>query len=445
MTQEVGNHTEEWPAAYTTVQAGADLTLEAKAALLDIDADLFVRALVVPSAADGSLGLLAETPGTPETVESCLVARVHTVTQELTEDFLSSATPAIIAAEGLATHVVTALTYGASATVCLAYDRQPTDSLSAIKAALTALLASPVVATDSHAYVNATGVNATILAAIRVSVHADVAFFFIPVSVEESIAAVKTLTTSVTKGGGRGIPLLATLAPLCRWHPDLPSPLATPLAVTAVDELSELFDAYADVHAYATSLIARARSVPFSRGAIDIGSLLDLLETFLDSFRARILLALPDVRAGTVSLRSFITAVDSTPFRPTALLDWLERKDAELTAIESYATDVGDAVVRVETFVQIVATLTDPAVHTVLVLVVVPGTDGTAVFLDVLHAYVQAPGTHYITAVPQGPSCRCGLCVLVLPCVLPIGPQCSLCAPVLPLCPRVPSVPPCSL
>ncbi|KAL2084057.1 hypothetical protein ACEWY4_019575 [Coilia grayii] len=351
----------------TSFDVTASDSMKKKTKLLDISATLKCSFLAGLVTLEGSASFLDDRLSSSRQCRVTMQYRETTLFKELVATDMEVKHPEIFG-KNEATHVVTAVLYGAEA--FLVFDQMAADyqERKEVKGALKAMIGRiPLLQLTGEGKVAMTEEDKRRARRFSCKFHGDFKLKENPSSFEEAVIVYKRLPSLLGQKGEAAVPMKVWLYPLSNLEPKA-AKLVRDINASAVAILEAIIEHLHDAKMRAHDLIKLSKNM-------NLTVLRDKLETFQNKraeygiiLKRKLKGVLPEIRGGTVpetALTDILRFHEASPFSKIKMRDWLNEKETEVTIVQSYLSLLGSTSL-VPPGPQLDRVLYDPKLNTVV-------------------------------------------------------------------------------
>ncbi|XP_060754280.1 verrucotoxin subunit beta-like [Neoarius graeffei] len=316
-------------------------TLSEKAKLLDISASLkasFFSGLVEVG---GSAKYLNDTKSSTRQSRVTMQYSQTTEFRQLTMKELGNITYPQVFDQKTATHVVTAVLYGAQAFMVFDYTAAENESKQAVEGNLYAVVKKiPTISIEGDASLKMTDEEKKMAENTSVTFYGDVALEENPTTFKEALEVYKTLPTLMKKENYNGVPLTVWLYPLMLLD-DKAARLVREISMNLLNKTENLMEEFGEVERRCNDLFKNQMTDDFSDVKDRLLKFGDLHSCYKTTFQKALSRVLPAIRGGTQegkALEDILNFHDTSPFNARNVNKWLDNITTELNILSSYTS-----------------------------------------------------------------------------------------------------------
>ncbi|XP_060754279.1 uncharacterized protein LOC132865788 [Neoarius graeffei] len=360
--EAVNKHIDVHQQPKTHLKFTASDTLSEKAKLLDINASLkasFFSGLVEVG---GSAKYLNDTKSSTHQSRVTMQYSQTTEFKQLTMKNLGNITYPQVFDQKTATHVVTAVLYGAQAFMVFDHTAAENECKQVVEGNLHAVVKKiPTISIEGEASLKMTEEEKTLSENISVTFYGDVALEENPTTYKEALEVYKKLPTLMKKENYKGGPLTVWLYPLMLLD-DKAARLMREISMDLVNKTENLLEEFGEVERRCNDLFKNQMTDDFS----DVKDMLlkfgDLHSCYKTMFQKALSRVLPAIRGGTQegkALEDILNFHGTSPFNARNVNKWLDNITTELNILSSYTSGLKNLTV-VNSPVTLCSILFDP-------------------------------------------------------------------------------------
>ncbi|XP_060754278.1 neoverrucotoxin subunit beta-like [Neoarius graeffei] len=319
---------------------GSD-TLSEKTKLLDISASLKASFFCGLVEVGGSAKYLNDTKSS---THQCRVTMQYSQTTEfkqLTMKNLGNITYPQVFDQKTATHVVTAVLYGAQAFMVFDHTAAENERKQVVEGNLHAVVKKiPTISIEGEASLKMTEEEKTLSENISVTFYGDVALEENPTTYKEALEVYKKLPTLMKKENYKGVPLTVWLYPLMLLD-DKAARLVREISMTLVNKTENLLEEFGEVERRCNDVFKNQMTDDFSDVKDRLLKFGDLHSCYKTTFQKALSRVLPAIRGGTQegkALEDILNFHDASPFNARNVNKWLDNITTELNILSSYTS-----------------------------------------------------------------------------------------------------------
>ncbi|MGH0118721.1 UNVERIFIED_CONTAM: hypothetical protein FKN15_005707 [Acipenser sinensis] len=338
------------PKPYTDFQIIASDSLEDKTSALNVEASLaasFFSGLVTVK---GSAKYLNDKKASKRQSRVSLQYLTTTRFEQLTMNHLgySNVTYPNVFKEGTATHVVTAVLYGAQA--FFVFDKQVSseeneqDIQGSLKVSINKI---PFMSIEGEGSLKMTDTERKSTEGFSCKFYGDFALENNPVSFEEAIKTYATLSELLGENGKNAVPMRVWLYPLNKLDSQA-AQLVRQISIGLVRRSQQVLEEFNEHEMQCNDMMNDSVAIQFPEIKKKLRKFKDMCSEYKLVFQKSLARALPSIRGGGEEegvLVDILSGKEQSPFQNTMLTEWLEDKEREMNVMRSYLSIMKNATV----------------------------------------------------------------------------------------------------
>ncbi|MCJ8748057.1 hypothetical protein PDJAM_G00160570 [Pangasius djambal] len=345
-------------------------TLSDKAKLLDISTSLKASFLGGLVEVGGSAKYLHDNKSSARQCRVTMQYSQTTKFEQLIMKELGSITYPQVFGQITATHVVTAVLYGAQAFMVFDYTTAKNESKQAIERNLHAVVKKiPTIAIEGEASLKMNEEEKKMADDISVTFYGDYELEQNPTTYKEALEVYKTLPTLLKQGNNGGVPMTVWLYPLT-FMDNRADKLAREINLSLVGQTEKLLEDLGEVERIFNDLTKNQTTDNFPDVKGRLLQFQDLHRSYKIAFQKALSRVLPAIRGGTEEDKALEDILDihyKSPFTGSNMKNWLDDITAEINILSSYTSGLKDLTV-VKSSGSLHSILFDPDVDVVVCL-----------------------------------------------------------------------------
>lgn len=327
----------------TSFDVTASDSMRKKTKLLEISASLKGSFLLGLVTIEGSASFLNDRIASARQCRVTMKYKETTLFKELIATDMEVKHPEIFE-RNEATHVVTAVLYGAEA--FMVFDQMASDyeERKVIKGSLKAMIDKiPLLQLSGEGKVAMTDEDRRKARRFSCKFHGDFKLKENPSSFEEAVIVYKRLPSLLGQKGEDAVPMKVWLYPLCNLESKA-AKLVRDINASAVSILESILEHLSETKMRTRDLIKLSKNM-------NLTVLRDKLESFQNKraeytiiFKRKLKGVLPEIRGGTVPETAFTDILrfhEESSFSKIKMREWLNEKETEITIVQSYISLLG--------------------------------------------------------------------------------------------------------
>ncbi|XP_053085716.1 cytolytic toxin-alpha [Pangasianodon hypophthalmus] len=334
--------------AKTFVKLAASDTLSEKANLLDISASLKASFLGGLVEVGGSAKYLHDTKSSARQCRVTMQYSQTTKFEQLTMKELGNITYPQVFDQKTATHVVTAVLFGACAFMVFDYTSAENESKQAIEGNLHAVVKKiPTISIEGEASVKINEDEKKLAENISVTFYGDYELEENPTTYTEALRACKRLPTLLKERNSKGVPMTVWLYPLMLLD-NKAAKLVREISMSLVHQTEKLLEELGEVERRCNDLNKNQTTDNFPDVKDRIRQFQDLHSSYKIAFQKALVRVLPAIRGGTQEDKALGDILDihyMSPFTASNMNKWLDDITTEINILSSYTSGLKDLTV----------------------------------------------------------------------------------------------------
>lgn len=321
-------------------------SLDSKASTLNISGSLKLSFLSNLVEVSGSAGYLQDRKSSKHQSRVSLKYWSTSKYKRLTMDHLATEKieyPEVFS-DGMATHVVTGIVYGADA--ILVFDRTVEEGENIrkvhgkVRGLIDVLSGLKDIGLEGEANFDMNDEEKQEATKLKCSFHGDIRLRQNPTNFSDAVSVYRQLPDLIS---GIGVPKRAHLYPLSKLN-NSASKLVHEINVSFVHRAQAVMEELLDLKMQADDLKKTSTCFHFSAIQTQLNNFTDMLSEYKSSFSSNLKAILPTVRAGApeTTLANLFRSKEASPFNNSHLTEWLKLKEHEVKVLETYLSMMKD-------------------------------------------------------------------------------------------------------
>ncbi|XP_047659605.1 neoverrucotoxin subunit beta-like [Tachysurus fulvidraco] len=331
----------------TKMNSAASDSLSDKANLLDISASLKASFLSGLVEVGGSAKYLQDTRSSARQSRVTMQYSQTTTFEQLTMKELGNITYPQVFDQKTATHVVTAVLYGAQVFMVFDYTSAENENKKEIEGNLHAVVKKiPTISIEGQASLNMTEDEKKMAENISITFYGDIELQENPTSYNEALDVYKNLP-AMLKQQGKGVPLTVWLYPLYLLD-DRAAKLVREINLSLLCETESLLEEFSEKERICNDLINRQIMDDFPDLKYKLLKFQTLHRNYISLLKKALCRVLPAIRGGTQedkTLGDILSIHYTSPFNVSNMNKWLDDIATELNILSSYTVGLKDITV----------------------------------------------------------------------------------------------------
>ncbi|KAG7315940.1 hypothetical protein KOW79_020806 [Hemibagrus wyckioides] len=323
-------------------------SLSDKAKLIDINASLKASFLGGLVEVGGSAKYLLDTKSSARQCRVTMQYSQTTKFEQLTMKELGNITYPEVFDQKTATHVVTAVLYGAQVFMVFDYTSAENENKQEIEGNLHAMVKKiPTISIEGQASLKMTEDEKKMSQNISVTLYGDIELEENPTTYKEALEVYKKVPT-LMKQQGKGVPLTVWLYPL-NLLDDKAAKLVREISLSLVSKTESLLEEINEMERICNDLIKRQITDDFPDLRGRLLKFQALHKNYTSSFKNALFRVLPAIRGGTQegkALEDILKIHYTSPFNASNMNKWLDGITSELNILSSYTSGLKDLIVK---------------------------------------------------------------------------------------------------
>ncbi|XP_047658995.1 uncharacterized protein LOC113663839 isoform X3 [Tachysurus fulvidraco] len=331
----------------THLKFAASDSLSDKANLLDISASLKASFLCGLVEVGGSAKYLQDTRSSARQSRVTMQYSQTTTFEQLTMKELGNITYPQVFDHKTATHVVTAVLYGAQVFMVFDYTSAENENKQEIEGNLHAVVKKiPTISIEGQTSLNMTEDEKKVAENISITFYGDIKLEENPTTYKEALHVYRKVP-ELMKQQGKGVPLTVWLYPLYLLD-DKAAKLVREISLSLLCETERLLEELGKKERICNDLIKREITDDFPDIKNRLLKFQALHRNYTSLLKKALCRVLPAIRGGTQedkTLRDILSIHDTSPFNVSNMNKWLDDITAELNILSSYTACLKDITV----------------------------------------------------------------------------------------------------
>ncbi|KAM9454713.1 neoverrucotoxin subunit beta-like [Clarias gariepinus] len=329
----------------TFVKLAASDSLSDKANLLDVSASLKASLFCGLVEVGGSAKFMHDTKSSARQCRVTMQYSQTTKFEQLTMKELGNITYPQVFDQKTATHVVTAVLYGAQAFMVFDYASTEHESKQDIEGHLHAVVKKiPTISIEGEASLKMTEGEKILAENISVTFYGDYKLNKNPTTYMEALEVYKTLPNLMEEGKNDGVPLTVWLYPLTLLD-DKAAKLVREINFSLVEKTEKLLEELEEVDRQCNDLNQNQTIDKFPDVKVRLVQFQHLHSNYKIAFQNALSRILPAIRSGAKedkSVEDILNTHDKSPFTANNMNRWLDDMTTELNILSLYTRRLKD-------------------------------------------------------------------------------------------------------
>ncbi|XP_058010676.1 stonustoxin subunit alpha-like isoform X2 [Ahaetulla prasina] len=329
------------PQPKTESEIIASDSIDDKSSALDISASLKVSFLGGLIEVGGSAKYLQDKKKSKQQARVTVQYKTTTKYEQLTMRHLgiqNVSYPAVFE-HGTATHVVTAILYGAQAFFVFDREVSSTESVKDIQGTLQ-LTVKNLISITGEAEVKLTEKEKENAQKFSCKFHGNFSLEKNPVTFQDAMNIYETLPKLLGEHGEKAVPMRVWLYPLTKLD-NRAAKLVREISLTLIFDAEKILEELNEIQMQSNDLIKNRMAETFPEIKRKIRQFKDLCKQHRQTFQKQLARVLPSIRGGGQeegTLVDILMSVNQSPFNSQRLHEFLDTKKREMNFVQSYLT-----------------------------------------------------------------------------------------------------------
>ncbi|XP_029441924.1 uncharacterized protein LOC115081641 [Rhinatrema bivittatum] len=335
------------PKPESEYQIIASDSTEAKSSALNVSASLEASVLGGLISIKGSAKFMNDKKTSKHQARVTLQYRATTKFEQLTMRDLGAGnvTYPYVFEQGIATHVITGVLYGAQAFFIFDQEVNSSEAYQEIQGSLQATIKMiPLVSISGEAELQLSEKERVNAQKFSCRFYGDFALEKNPVTFQDALAVYANLPKLMGENGENAVPMRAWLYPLNKIN-TAAARLVQEISVSLVRRARDTLDQLVEYDMQCNDLMKDCDTLPFQAPKKKIQLFKSRCQEYQLVCQKKFCELLPDIRGGgkeESALVDIMKSREESPFCDHTLTEWIEEKDNELTAVKTYLERMKD-------------------------------------------------------------------------------------------------------
>ncbi|MBN3290864.1 STXA protein, partial [Polypterus senegalus] len=322
-------------------------SLEDKSSALNVEASLKASFLGGLVEVEGSAKYLKDNKTSKRQARVTLQYKTTTQFTQLTMNHLGrgNVQHPYVFEQGIATHVVTGILYGAQAFFLFDQETSHDESMQDIQGNLQVMIRKiPFISIEGEGSLKMTDAERANIQKFTCQFYGDVALDSNPVSYEEAIKVYASLPQKIGPNGEHAIPMRVWLYPLILLDSKA-AQIVRHISVGLVNQSQSILDEFSEIEMRCNDLMKDAAAIQFPDVQNKIRYFKKKCLEYKMIFQRNLTEILPAIRGGgkqETVLADLLKFKEESPFSYFRLSSWLDDKDKELSCLTGYMQKLKD-------------------------------------------------------------------------------------------------------
>ncbi|KAG8127262.1 hypothetical protein E2320_014282 [Naja naja] len=314
-------------------------SIDDKASALGISASLKASFLGGLVEVEGSAKYLCDTKKSKKQARVTVWYKTTTMNEQLTMSHLgiqNVSYPAVFE-QGTATHVVTAILYGAQAFFVFDREVSSTEMVKDIQGNLQ-LTVKKLISIPGELGVKLTEEEKENALRFRCTFHGDFSLERNPVTFQDAVTVYETLPIMLGEHGETAVPMQVRLHPLTKLD-SRAAKMVREIRLALIFDAQDILEELTEIEMQSNDVANSAEKLPEIKKKIQ--NFKNLLKQHQQTFQRQLARMLPSIRGGEQeegALVDFLTSIKQSPFNSQRLCEFLDTKEREINHVNSYLT-----------------------------------------------------------------------------------------------------------
>ncbi|XP_027035056.2 cytolytic toxin-alpha-like [Tachysurus fulvidraco] len=329
----------------TFVKLAASDSISDKANLLNVSASLKASFLGGLVEVGGSAKYLQDTKSSARQCRVTMQYSQTTKFEQLTMKELGNITYPKVFEQKTATHVVTAVLYGASAFMLFDYSSSESENKQAVEGNLQAVIKKiPTISIEGQASLKLSSEEKKLAENINVTFYGDYELDENPTTYTEALRACKKLPSLLKERNSKGVPVTVWLYPLTLLD-SRAAKLVREISLSLVSKTENVLEDLAEAERKCNDLLRNPITASFPELNKSLEQFRELHSFYKIALQKSLVSILPNIRSGALenkALGDILTNHGMTPFTATNMSKWLDDITTQLNVLTSYTSALKD-------------------------------------------------------------------------------------------------------
>ncbi|XP_048825987.1 uncharacterized protein LOC125704464 isoform X2 [Brienomyrus brachyistius] len=322
-------------------------SVEDKAWALNVGASLKASFLGGLVEIDGSANYLKDTKASKKQARVTLKYKTTTKFMQLSMSHLGrgNVKHSYLFEQGIATHVVTAVLYGAQAFFVFDREVSETENQQNIKGNLHVMIKKiPKLSIEGEASLELTDTDRATEEKLSCKFYGDFALKQTPVSFQDAVKIYTTLPGLLGEKGENAVPVRVWLLPL-EILDSSAARLVRQISVRLINETQSVIEDFSEIEMQCNDIMKRKVISYFPEIGRKVKSFKDMCLEYKSVFQRSLSSILPSIRGGGTEecvLANILTKKEESPFNSNKLKEWLDCKEQEINLLQTYTDMMED-------------------------------------------------------------------------------------------------------
>uniref|UniRef100_A0A3Q1I0X7 Uncharacterized protein n=1 Tax=Anabas testudineus TaxID=64144 RepID=A0A3Q1I0X7_ANATE len=337
--EDLIKHVAERPQNYNDFEIVASESIEDKSSALNVEAPLKASFLSGLVEVGGSAKYLNDSKTSSNQARVTLKYKATTKVQELSMDQLGNVKHPYVFDKGLATHVVTAVLYGAQAFFVFDREVSENESHQDIQGNLKVLIEKiPSLKIEGEGSLKMEDKDTAKVEKFVCKFHGDFSLQKPPTSYQDAVEVYQSLPKLLGANGENAVPVKVWLLPLTSLDSSA-AKLVRQISIGLVQEAQRVLEDFSELEMRCNDALRTTTAQQFTQIGKKIQTFKDMCSEFKMEFQRTLAKKLPSIRGGgeeEAVLAEILKKRHSSPFNSENLNEWMDCKDREIYTVKSY-------------------------------------------------------------------------------------------------------------
>ncbi|KAM9163427.1 uncharacterized protein ACDP82_001186 [Pangshura tecta] len=335
------NHVDTKPQSKTEFQIVASDATDDKASALNVTASLKASFLSGLVEVNGSAEYLSDTKTSKHQARVSLQYSAQTQFKQLSMSHLGHHNISYpdVFDQGTATHVVTAVLYGAQAFFVFDQDVSSSENVQDIQGKLQVIIKKiPQVSIEGEGALRMDDMEKKQTEKLNCKFYGDFALKNNPATYQDAMKTYSTLPKLLGDSGEKAVPVRVWLYPLTKLDPRA-AQLVREISIELIFDVQTALDQLTELDMRCNDVVKNPIASTFPEIKRKIQQFKDLCKQHRQTFQKQLAGLLPSIRGGGKeegALVDILTCKNQSPFNAQQLNEFLDKKEQEMTFINSY-------------------------------------------------------------------------------------------------------------
>ncbi|XP_036927021.1 verrucotoxin subunit beta-like [Acanthopagrus latus] len=338
---DLEEHIGERPQSYNDFEIVASESIEDKSSALNVEASLKASLLGGLVEVDGSAKYLNDSKTSKNQARVTLKYKATTKVQELSMDHLGrdNMKHSYVFDKGLATHVVTAILYGAQAFFVFDHEVSEKDSHQDIEGKLKLMIKKiPDLAIGGEGSLKMEDKDREKVEKFSCRFFGDFSLQKTPTSFDDAIQVYQSLPKLLGANGEKAVPMKVWMLPLTCLDSSA-AKLVRQIGIRLVQKTQRVLEDFSELEMRCNNALKTTTAQQFPQIDTKIKTFKEMCSEFKLEFQQTLAKKLPSIRGGgeeEAVLAEILKKIHSSPFSSKDLNKWFDCKEREINTLKSF-------------------------------------------------------------------------------------------------------------